>query len=189
MKRGARSLLPELEIVNIVATTELMCQISLERLVSVKGFLCDTASYPCAYLKDDNTRAKIIIFATGKMISVGTTRLEDAKHDLRYATRRLKKLGLVSKTTITVKLRNIVATGSVGHPIDIEGLSTRLPNIIYEPEQFPGAIYYASELEGASTLIFANGKVVFAGLKTKHLLEIGRRVIVDFARLTTNPVD
>jgi len=37
----------------------------------------------------------------------------------------------------------------------------KLPNIIYEPEQSLGAIYYTKELEGAFVLIFANGKVVF----------------------------
>ena len=57
----------------------------------------------------------------------------------------------------------------------------RLPNIIYEPEQFPGAIYYAKELEGASILIFDSGKVVFAGLKRQELLEVGKRVLTDLA--------
>jgi transcription initiation factor TFIID TATA-box-binding protein len=77
----------------------------------------------------------------------------------------------------------MVATGEIGHSIDIERLSTKLPNIIYEPEQFPGAIYYAKELEGASILIFANGKVVFAGLKREELLEVGRQVLVKLAEL------
>ena len=87
------------------------------------------------------------------MISVGAKNVSDAKRDLEYAAQKLKELGIISTTKIKVKLRNIVATGDMGQAVDIEKLSTKLPNIIYEPEQFPGAIYYAKELEGASILI------------------------------------
>jgi len=117
------------------------------------------------------------------MISVGTKSYEDAKHDLNYAAKRLAELGLITAVRINVKLQNIVATGDIGHALDIERLSYKLPNIMYEPEQFPGAIYYAKELEGASILIFASGKVVFAGLKRQELLEVGKRVLIDLARM------
>jgi len=117
------------------------------------------------------------------MISVGTKSYEDAKHDLNYAAKRVADLGLVTKVRINVKLQNIVATGDIGHTLDIERLTMKLPNIIYEPEQFPGAIYYAKELEGASILIFASDKVVFAGLKRQELLETGKRVLTDLARV------
>jgi len=101
---------------------------------------------------------------------------------LNYAVGRLSQLGLISSIKVRVKLQNIVATGDIGQAVDIEKLSTRLPNIIYEPEQFPGAIYYAKELEGASILIFASGKVVFAGLKRRELLKTGRQILVDLVK-------
>ena len=90
---------------------------------------------------------------------------------------------IITKNRITVKLQNIVATGDIGQTIDIERLSVKLPNVIYEPEQFPGAIYHAKELEGASILVFASGKVVFAGLKRQELLEVGKRVLTDLAHI------
>jgi len=117
------------------------------------------------------------------MISIGTKSFKAAKHDLNYAARRLAELGLISSTKIKVRLQNIVATGDLGHSVDIESLALRLPNVIYEPEQFPGAIYYAKELEGASILIFANGKVVFAGLRRQELVETAKKVLVELARL------
>lgn len=67
--------------------------------------------------------------------------------------------------------------------MDMENLATKLPNVIYKPEQFPGAIYYAKELEDASVLIFANGKVVFAGLRSHEMLEAGKRVLAGLAQL------
>ncbi len=160
-----QKLLPKLCIVNVVATAELNRFVNLEKLVNVSGFLYDKTIYRCAYLRDQNTKAKVSIFSTGKMISIGSKSFQSAKHDLNHATKRLGELGLISPTSIKVKLQNIVATGEMGKSIDIEKLSAELPNIMYEPEQFSGAIYYAKELEGASILIFANGKVVFAGLK------------------------
>jgi transcription initiation factor TFIID TATA-box-binding protein len=176
-------LLPKLSIVNLVATAELDQSVDLNKLVFIDGFLYDTAIYRCAYLKDNRTRAKVSIFSTGKMICVGAKSFKDAKHDLLYAAQRLAELHLVKPTKIAMKLQNIVATGEIGKPIDIEKLSAKLPNIIYEPEQFPGAIYYAKELEGASILIFASGKVVIAGLRDEHLLDVTRKVLAKLGEI------
>ena len=115
------------------------------------------------------------------MISVGARSFEVAKHDLNYAARRIAELGLVARTKIKVKLQNIVATASLGQSVNLEDVASKLPHVIYEPEQFPGAIYYARDLEGASILLFANGKVVFAGLKRQELLAKARRVLSDMA--------
>jgi len=120
------------------------------------------------------------------MISVGSKSFDDARHDLNYATKRLVRLGLISPTKINVKLQNIVATGDIGEGIDIEKLSAKLPHIIYEPEQFSGAICYAQELEGASILIFASGKMVIAGLKNEHLLEVARRVLAGLNEIASD---
>jgi hypothetical protein len=124
------------------------------------------------------------VFASGKMISMGTKSFKAARHDLNYAYRKLVDLSLVEPTRITVKLQNLVATAAIGEAVDFQKL-TKLPNVIYEPEQFPGAIYYARELEGASILVFANGKVVLAGLKNEYLLEVGKQIVMKLALLAT----
>jgi transcription initiation factor TFIID TATA-box-binding protein len=69
--------------------------------------------------------------------------------------------------------------------VDIERLAIKLPDIIYEPEQFPGAIYHARELEGASILIFASGKAVFAGLKSLESLKTARQVLTRLGQQTS----
>lgn len=174
--------LPKLSIVNLVATAELGRRVNLQKLQNVKGFLYDLSIYRCAYLKDKKTRAKVLVFGTGKMISVGAKSLQDANRDLNYAATRLSQLDLIPTTRVTTKLQNIVATADIGQSISLEILASKLPDCIYEPEQFPGAIYYAEELEGASILIFANGKMVLAGIKRQELLEAGRRIIGGLAR-------
>jgi len=178
-----QELLPKLSIVNIVATAELKQFVNLEKLKHVEGFLYDTAVYRCAYLKDKRTRGKVHIFTTGKMICVGARSFDDAKHDLRYAAKRLAALGLIKPTNITIKLRNIVAIGELGRPIDLEELA-KLPNVIYEPEQFPGAMYWAPELEGAAMLLFPLGKVVIAGLKRHESLVAVQKLLERLTLLT-----
>ena len=99
---------------------------------------------------------------------------------------RLVKLGLVRKTTITPKLQNVVATTKVDQEMNLEKLSKILPHVLYEPEQFPGAMYYPSELEGASVLIFANGNIVLAGLKRLELVEEGAKVVTRLVQMMLN---
>lgn len=179
-----KKLPPTLTIVNLVATAELKQPVTLKKLVGVRDFSYDTAIYRCAYLKDKNTKSKISIFSSGKMISVGSKSFQNAKRALNYASKRLAALGLVAPTRLTVQLQNVVATSDMGKSMNLESLSLQLPNLIYEPQQFSGAIYYAKELEGASILIFANGKVVIAGLRRVDLLETARQVLVKIA----NPI-
>jgi len=170
--------LPEsrIEVVNLVATTKLSQPIRLERLIYEPGFRYDAAIYHCAYLKNNKTKGKVSVFSSGKMISIGTHSLQDASHDLRYAANLLAKLGLVRVQRIEVKLQNIVGVSHTGHPLDLEALSSRLP-IVYEPEQFPGAMYWPDELEGAAILLFPSGKVVVAGLRRTDLISTAERLV------------
>ena len=128
-------------------------------------------------------KGKVSVFSNGKLISVGTKSEREARSDILIACKVLAEGGIKIPRRLKVKLQNIVATGEVGKPIDIERLASRLPNVLYEPEQFPGAIFYAEELEGASVLVFASGKVVFAGLKSPQLLEVARGVLGKLGRL------
>ena len=63
-------------------------------------------------------------------------------------------------------IQNIVATIDVENQIDLKNLSSILPRIIYEPDQFPGAIFRTSQ--GPVCLIFSTGKVVIAGSKSEE---------------------
>ena len=167
-------------VVNLVATAELGQPVDLKRLASEPGFHYDLRVYNCAYLRDSGTVATISIFASGKMISTGTKTSKGAKHDLTYASLRLASLGLIKFVRTRIKVQNIVATAEIGASIDMARLVDKY-NVIYEPEQFPGAIYYAPELEGASILVFSNGKVVLAGLKNEGLLSLASHVLAELA--------
>ena len=165
----------------MVGTAKLGQSLDLECLVNVPGFRYDYAIYHCAYLKDGRTRGKVSIFSSGKMISIGTKSFGDAKQDLRYAAQRLVDLGLIESVRVKVELQNIVAVSDAGFQFDLESLSQMHHNLIYEPEQFPGAIYWAPELEGAAMLLFPSGKIVVAGLKRIELLPVAEKVLKSLA--------
>ena len=111
------------------------------------------------------------------MISIGTKSFRNARQDLKYAAQRLVHLNLIETFRIKVKLQNIVAVSDTGIPFDLESLSQMRHNLIYEPEQFPGAIYWAPELEGAAMLLFPSGNIVVAGLKRQELLPVAEELL------------
>ncbi len=169
--------LPGVAIVNLVATADLGQAVRLESLGLAEGFTYDRGVYHCAYLKDVGTKGKVCIFASGKLISVGTRDLPSAASDIKYAASRMAELGLVSNPTPGVKVQNIVAVADLGEPINLERAAQSLPDILYEPEEFPGAIWRPPQLGEATLLIFGNGKVVCTGLKQLGSLRVARRIL------------
>jgi TATA-box binding protein (TBP) (component of TFIID and TFIIIB) len=79
--------IPKLRIVNVVATADLFQSVDLAKLAHARGFVYDTAIYRCAYLKDQNMKATVSIFSSGRMISVGSKGYQAATRDLSYAAR------------------------------------------------------------------------------------------------------
>lgn len=74
------------------------------------------------------------------------------------------------------KVRNIVVLADIGSMIDIEKVANRLNNIIYEPEQFPGAIFRLSR--STTALLYASGKIVILGLTNEiSIIETIKSVI------------
>ena len=67
---------------------------------------------------------------------------------------------------IKFKIENIVASANLGMELDLYSLGRKVPNIEYEPEQFPGAILKLKEPK-SSLLLFKNGKIICTGCNTE----------------------
>ncbi|MEK6958233.1 MAG: TATA-box-binding protein [archaeon] len=61
---------------------------------------------------------------------------------------------------------NIVASANLNATIDLYNLAITIPNVEYEPEQFPGAILKLKEPK-VSMLLFKNGKVICSGANSE----------------------
>jgi len=85
---------------------------------------------------------------------------------------------------IEYKVTNIVASANLGLELDLFTLARDIPEIEYEPEQFPGAILKFKEPK-ASLLLFKNGKVICAGSRDEKSIETAlkkaKRLLKPFA--------
>jgi len=75
------------------------------------------------------------------------------------------------------KIENIVATVILDQGLDIDYIESKIPNITYQPDQFPGLILRLDKPK-TTALIFKSGKMVVTGAKsTMQLIEIVKKII------------
>ena len=159
------------EIVNVVATADLKQPVDLLQISELPHTIHDQEIYGgrVAYLKSPEMNGKVTIFSSGKLISVGTRSPNQAEEDLNTTHDTLTQNGLIKPTEIKMNLRNLVAVLNLEKTIDLESLAYEQP-VIYEPEQFPGAILRTTQPK-STFLIFASGKIVIPGSRTLQELE------------------
>ncbi len=82
----------------------------------------------------------------------------------------------------SIRIENIVATVTLDQELDLKLIGRNVPNIEYEPDEFPGLIM---RLEGPrlTALIFNSGKMVVTGAKsTQELIKGFKRIIKTLTR-------
>ncbi len=65
----------------------------------------------------------------------------------------------------SIKIVNSVVTTDLKHNLNLEKITSTLPNTEYNPEQFPGLVMRIKEPK-TSVLLFTSGKIVCAGAKS-----------------------
>jgi len=77
----------------------------------------------------------------------------------------------------SLKIENIVASGSIADSIDLVEVSGRIPACELNTKRFPGAVYRIEKPKIAA-LIFSSGKVVLTGLRDRQALADGLGYII-----------
>ncbi|HWQ67969.1 MAG TPA: TATA-box-binding protein [Methanospirillum sp.] len=72
----------------------------------------------------------------------------------------------------TLKIENIVASGSIADSIDLELISNKIENCELNKKRFPGAVFRIQNPKIA-ILIFSSGKVVLTGVRNNDALKEG----------------
>ena len=157
-------LVTEVKIQNTVTTADLKQKIDISSFNEYEHLSSNLALYACGYVKDDSMKGRVTVFASGKLISVGTKSPEDSKKELRKASKILQKHKLSKPVKITPQVRNIVSRFDLKRKLDIEKLARSLPKSLYEPEMFPGLTYRIQN--SCVALLFSSGKGVIAGAKS-----------------------
>jgi len=126
--------------------------------------------FPGLPFKLKSPKSCTLIFGTGRMICTGTKSEKEARKAILKVARELRKAGIiVSSGRPDFAIQNIVASVDLGEvSVDIEEAVYKLKKgVMYEPEQFPGAIYRMEDPK-VVFLIFSKGKLVCVGAKREE---------------------
>lgn len=175
----------EIEIVNIVVSSDLKKEIPLEKMAAtLSNTEYNPEQFPGLVLRIKEPKTTALVFSSGKIVCTGARNMEDVERAIQAIIKSIKKLNIIVTIKPEINVQNIVASGSVGMDLNLNILGVKLPYTEYEPEQFPGLVH---KLKGtnATFLLFSNGKIVCTGTKTEQevneatdkLIEILKKVL------------
>lgn len=169
---------------NIVATSDLQQKIDVLKFVNYPWGIYDEAIYGgvCGYLKSPEMKGKVTVFANGKLISVGTKTISDAKESLYSAKFYLLQNKLIQDVYLKIKVVNIVATLDIGKKLNLLRIKKMFHNTSYASEQFPGLIL---QLNKKRILLFPSGKIILTGLSSMTELKQNKKTILNMLNHST----
>ena len=174
----AKKVARDIKIVNIVVSTSLEHDIPLERMAAtLSNTEYNPEQFPGLVIRIKEPKTSALIFSSGKVVCTGARTIEKVQESIKKIIKSLEKINIKIKVKPEIKIQNIVASGGVGMDLNLNDLATRLQNVEYEPEQFPGLVYKLAAAK-ATFLLFSNGKVVCTGTKNREQLEESMKQLI-----------
>jgi transcription initiation factor TFIID TATA-box-binding protein len=156
---------PTVRIVNIVASAALNQKVSLKSIVEkFPQAEYNPRVFPGLVFRLKKPKTATLIFETGKMVCTGAKSEKEAMQAVNKVTRELRSHGIPIANKPAINIQNVVASAELNGEIDLENVVYKLRRVMYEPEQFPGAVYRMDEPK-VVFLIFSAGKLVCVGAK------------------------
>ncbi len=165
---------PEFVITNIVASASLGLELDLFSLAQkIKEIEYEPEQFPGAILKFKDPKASLLLFKNGKVVCVGCKKRSLIRKTIEKTIKMLTPYAKrITKTKRPkIEITNIVTAANLGMELDLYKIAYKVPDVEYEPEQFPGAILKFKKPK-ASLLLFKNGKVICAGAKNEDDIRI-----------------
>jgi transcription initiation factor TFIID TATA-box-binding protein len=160
-----------LKIQNIVATTSLGKEVALTKLAkTVPNTEYNPEQFPGLVLRVKEPKSAVLVFSSGNLVCTGTKSIAQVKQVIESVIKTLKKINVKVTDKPKITVQNIVASGTINIPLNLNFLALELENTEYEPEQFPGLVYKLAE-PNATFLLFSNGKLVCTGTKNNQQLD------------------
>lgn len=158
------------KVVNIVASASLDQTLDLNAVARADPRAdYDPSRFPGLVYRIDRPKVTVLVFSTGKMICTGAKNEREVYVAVRRVVRSLRRGRVLIPKEVKVEVQNVVAFADLGVEVNLEKAAFTLEGCVYEPDQFPGLIH---KVHGGSTLlIFASGKVVCVGAKSKSGVE------------------
>ena len=159
---------PIIKIQNIVASVSLNQKIDLQKIVEkFPQTEYNPSVFPGLVFRLKKPKTATLIFGTGKMVCTGAKSEKESRSAVEKVVKELRGEGIQITEKPVVMIQNIVASAELGGEIDLESLVYKLSKVMYEPEQFPGAVYRMDEPK-VVFLIFSAGKLVCVGAKERR---------------------
>jgi len=159
---------PMIKIQNIVASASVNQTVSLKMIVEKFPHTeYSPKVFPGLVFRLKKPKTATLIFETGKMVCTGAKSEKDAILAVNKVTRELRSHGIPIKNKPEIHIQNIVASAELGGEIDLENVVYKLQRVMYEPEQFPGAVFRMA-VPKVVFLIFSAGKLVCVGAKKEQ---------------------
>ncbi|HJM25676.1 MAG TPA: TATA-box-binding protein [Nitrosopumilus sp.] len=76
-----------------------------------------------------------------------------------------------------IEIVNVVASATIDEKLDLNDIQAKIPDIEYNPEQFPGAVFRIMTPKTA-TLLFSTGKMVCTGSKSEDMARTAVKTVV-----------
>jgi transcription initiation factor TFIID TATA-box-binding protein len=160
-----------LKIQNIVATTSLGKEVPLTKLAkTVQNTEYNPEQFPGLVLRVKQPKSAVLVFSSGNLVCTGTKSIAQVKEVIESVIKTLRKINVRVTDKPKITVQNIVASGTINIPLNLNFLALELQNTEYEPEQFPGLVYKLVE-PNATFLLFSNGKLVCTGTKNNQQLD------------------
>jgi len=80
-----------------------------------------------------------------------------------------------------ISIENVVASASIDQKLNLIDITKKFPDVEYNPEQFPGAVFRLRNPKTA-TLLFSTGKMVCTGAKSEDLARKAVKTVVQKLR-------
>jgi len=159
---------PEFVITNMVASANLWLELDLFSLAQkMKEVEYEPEQFPGAILKFKDPKASLLLFKNGKVVCVGCKRRDIIEKTIEKTVKMLTPYAkkIIKKKKPEIIITNIVASANLNMELDLYKIASKMRDVEYEPEQFPGAILKFKDPK-VSLLLFKNGKVICAGAKS-----------------------
>ena len=157
----------KVKVVNIVVSTSLEHDIPLEKMAAtLSNTEYNPEQFPGLVIRIREPKTSALVFSSGKVVCTGARSIDKVEESITQIIKSLEKIGIKIKIKPKINIQNMVASGAIGMPLNLNVLAMKLDNTEYEPEQFPGLVYKLPQAK-ATFLLFSNGKIVCTGTKSE----------------------
>ncbi|MCL4400993.1 TATA-box-binding protein [Candidatus Parvarchaeota archaeon] len=165
------------KVENIVASISLKVPVPLKKLKKLPNTQYNPEQFPGLVFRIPDIHVTFLVFGSGKLVCTGGRSKEDILNAMGKLLKELRKIGVRVKSQWKIDIQNIVASGNLNRPLDLNKIAYSVDETEYNPEQFPGLVYKLVNSK-ITFLLFGTGKIVCTGAKNISEIDSAIKVLV-----------